>query len=33
MRYASEVIVTGGSAGGLAAYTWIDTIAGYFDPG
>lgn len=32
MSSAEEVVITGGSAGGLSVYTWIDEIAGHFDP-
>jgi len=28
---ATEVVVTGGSAGGLATFSWVDDIAALFD--
>ena len=30
---ASEVVVSGGSAGGLAAFSWVDVIASFFNKG
>ncbi len=31
MEYADEIMISGCSAGGLAAYTWVDNIAARFD--